>query len=160
MATFVAGSKSNNFASKSLGRLIYFSSSDTPQSLLERPRFSWTNPEILKDFKEFKFDRKEMLLESYLVESDKKMNREEAIKACTNDAGWQLAKLHHLLSYLSSDSLYDKEKKIICLDYLDGKNLMPTSFFSEETGKILDLFNSDDLTAECSFLLVRPVKSF
>lgn len=77
MASFVPGLKSNNFGSKSLCRLIYFSSSDTPQSLLERPRFSWTNPEILKDFKEFKFDRKEMLLESTLLKAIKKLQKKK-----------------------------------------------------------------------------------
>ena len=58
MASFVPGLKPNNFNSKGLHRLICFSPFDTYQSLLERPRFSWTNPEILKDFKKFEFDRK------------------------------------------------------------------------------------------------------
>lgn len=65
--------------------------------------------------------------------------------------------LIYSLSHLSVDTP-NREKPVISLGSLHNfgsSDFMPATFFSEGTGKILDLFEEKDLVAGCRLLSVR-----
>lgn len=159
MAGFTPGLKPNLFNGGRIPLIISFSGKETIEDLIREKRFAWRNPEIPKSFKPFKVDKTSMLWDAHLIEIDTPHSLVEAIAASTHHDGWRPGEIQHLMRGSSFDS-DDKEKPVICLGSLNitsSLDFMPATFFSEGTGKILDLFEEKDFVAGCRFLSVRPV---
>ncbi len=158
MAGFTPGSKPNLFNGGRIPLIISFLGKETIEDLIREKRFAWTNPKIPKSFKSFKVDKTSMLWEAHLIEIDTPHSLAEAIAASTHHDGWRPGEIQHLMRCSSLD-LNNKEKPVVCLGSMreiSSLDFMPTTFFSEGTGRIFDLFEEKDFVAGCRFLSVRP----
>ncbi len=160
MAGFVPGSKPNLFNTRKIFPTLILFNKDIKKCLGEN-KFAWINEKIPGDFKTYKFNSPLGVWQYNLIDIDRPYTIQEATEACTSRDGWIPAKIEHSLTWalegLSDDVLYRKSPVISLGSLRDFGPLdfIPATFFSEGTGKILDLFEEKDFAIGSRLLSVR-----